>query len=161
MICSTHPQLRLIHPHLNSGMMGLHSFPRQLGTSKTSSSFRRKLLLLPITAPIFSLSEFRWLDAYFGAREELHLPIQGPPSLGWELFAQGASSQLQSSKQYAIQTARCLQYQNIQMYIAQPHGQTWRQPSCSQIIRVPFGQGNQRGHLQSRHSEPPAQRTAW
>ena len=27
--------------------------------------------------PIFSLSEFRWLDAYFGAREELHLPIQG------------------------------------------------------------------------------------
>ena len=44
---------------------------------KTSSSFRRKLLLLPITAPIFSLSEFRWLDAYFGAREELHLTIQG------------------------------------------------------------------------------------
>ena len=44
---------------------------------KTSSSFRRKLLLLPITAPIISLSEFRWLDAYFGAREELHLPIRG------------------------------------------------------------------------------------
>ena len=51
---------------------------------KTSSTAKRKLLLLPMVAPVFSISGQPWFEAWLQARTELRLPRSGavtPPLL--------------------------------------------------------------------------------
>ena len=51
---------------------------------KTSSTAKRKLLLLPMVAPVFSISGQPWFEAWLQTRTELRLPCSGevtPPLL--------------------------------------------------------------------------------
>ena len=53
------------------------------GTSRPSTA-KRKLLLLPMVAPVFSISGQPWFEAWLAARTELRLPCSGavtPPLL--------------------------------------------------------------------------------
>ena len=46
-------------------------------THKTATSLQRRRRILPVVAPIFSLSGCRWHKAWLDARQALKLPVEG------------------------------------------------------------------------------------